>query len=79
MKYLVTIMSEESADWYEVDAPTAEDAVSAVKERILGGEPLGAGTTISAVVMPERPIHVTRLADMSEFEAEFRREEGSTE
>lgn len=72
MKFLVTIMSDQSAEWYEADAPTADEAVSAVKERILGGEALGANVTISAVVMPDKPIRITRLADMTEFEAEFR-------
>ncbi len=72
MKYLVTIMSNEDADWYAVDADTPADSVSAVKERIYGGEALGAGVKISAMPMPDKPIRITRLADMSEFEAEFR-------
>jgi hypothetical protein len=74
VKYLVAIMSKESADWYEVEAPTAAEAVSTVKERILGGEALGADVTISAVPMPDKPIRVTRLTDMTEFEAGFRPE-----
>ena len=61
-------------DWYEVTASSAEEAMRAVKEHLFpGGEALGAGITISAIVMPDKPIHITRLADMSEFEAEFRR------
>jgi hypothetical protein len=72
MKYLVTIMSEEDASWYEAEAATPAEAVSAVKECILGGEALGAGVTISAMPMPAEPIRITRLADMSKFEAEFR-------
>lgn len=71
-KYLVAVMSGEEADWYEVTAPTADDAVAAVKSRVFpGGEPLGAGTTITAIPMPDGPIRITRLADMTEFEVEF--------
>lgn len=45
--------------------------MSIVKEQVCGGEPLGAGRTISAMVMGQ-PIRITRLADMTQFEAEFR-------
>ena len=72
MKYLVVIEEPGNAEWYEVEAPTAEEGIRAVHNRIRGGEPLGADTTITAVIMPEKPICITRLADMTEFEAEFR-------
>jgi hypothetical protein len=71
MKYIASIMSNESAEWYEVEAASAAEAVALVREQVFGGDPLGAGTTIEAALMPDKPVHVTRLADMTEFEAEW--------
>lgn len=70
--FLVAVIAAGEADWFEVTAPTAADAVAAVHSRIFGGEPLGAGTAIEAQAWPDNwPVRITRLADMTEFEADF--------
>jgi hypothetical protein len=72
MRYLVSVFAADDAQWYEVEAANADDAVRAVIDRIFDGGPLGADVEIAAVPMPDKPIVIERLRDMSEFEAEFR-------
>lgn len=63
--------SEELLGGYEADTLTGAEAVQAVIDQILGGGPLEAGVTVTAIPKPDKPIRITRLADMSEFEAEW--------
>jgi hypothetical protein len=69
--YLVSVMDPNDAHWFEVEAPSAELAIQAVISRFFEDDP-PAGVEISAIPKPDGPIKIERLADMSEFEAEFR-------
>jgi hypothetical protein len=77
-KYIVSVFTTDSegnehdAQWYEVEAFNAEDSVQAIIDKVFDGGPLEAGVEVTALPMPDKPIRVERLADMSEFEAEFR-------
>lgn len=68
MKYIVSVFvkddegAERSADWYEADTDSAEEAVRAVIDQLFDGGPLSAGVEVTAVPMPDRPIRVERLA-----------------
>jgi hypothetical protein len=50
-------------------------AVCAVLDQILDSGPLGADVEVTAIPKPDKPIRIERLADMSEFGAEFRETE----
>ena len=50
-------------------------AVRAVIDQIFDSGPLGADVEVTAIPKPDKPIRIERLADMSEFGAEFRETE----
>lgn len=76
MRFLVAVAhdtcpADRLPEYLMADAPSPEEAIQAVRDRLFQGQPLGSAVTINAVRLPDQPVRLTRLADLAKFEAEL--------